>query len=528
MHATNLTTLIEARRREVAPLLFDRARAVSAAELADEAAKLARGLQTLGVRAGDRVAIWMPNVPAWLALFFACARLGAIAVSVNTRFRSHEVADIVGRSGAKVLAFWPAFKGLDFAGILSRCEASAFERLESIVVYSEVGDTAPPPVLLGKRVIRYEALADAAPHQGEPATGDAGCVIFTTSGTTKAPKFVLHDQRTVIGHGADVARGFALDASSIMFLAPPLCGVFGFCCAMAALVSGRPLVMRPVWDAELSAADIAAFGVTHLNASDDAVQQLLEQSRAEIPYPSVRFIGYAAFNPALGDLVDRAGARGLRLVGLYGTSEIQALFARQPEHAPASERMQGGGFPVSREARVRVRDPDTGRVLAHGEAGELEFFAPGSRMLEYFGNPEATAAAITPDGWYRSGDLGTTSADGRFTYVARMGDSLRLGGFLVSPAEIEEVVQQVPGVDGCQVVGVTHEGQPRAIAFVTLKPGGRLDERAALSHVGARLARYKVPARVFALDAFPVTTGSNGTKIQKGRLREMAAERLSA
>ncbi len=347
MHATNLTALIEARRRDATPLLFDRTRAVSAADLADESAKLARGLQSLGVRAGDRVAIWMPNVPAWLALFLACARLGAIAVSVNTRFRSHEVADIVGRSGAKVLAFWPAFKGLDFAGILSQCEAAAFERLESIVVYSEAGDAAPPHELLGRRVTRYDALAAFAPHQEEPATGDAGCVIFTTSGTTKAPKFVLHDQRTVIGHGTDVARGFGLDATSIMYLAPPLCGVFGFCCAMAALVARRPLVMRPAWDAALAAADIAAFGVTHLNASDDAVQQLLAQSHADIAYPGVRFIGYAAFNPALGDLVERADARGLKLVGLYGTSEIQALFARQPEAAPASERMQGGGLPVS-------------------------------------------------------------------------------------------------------------------------------------------------------------------------------------
>ena len=285
--------------------------------------------------------------------------------------------------------------------------------------------------------------------------------------------------------------------------------------------------MRPSWDAALAAADIAAFGVTHLNASDDAVQQLLAQSEAVIPYPTLRFVGYAAFNPALGDLLPRADRRGLKLVGLYGTSEIQALFARQPEDAPANERMLGGGLPVSREAKVRVRDPDTGRVLAHGEAGELEFFAPGSRMVEYFGNPEATAAALAEDGWYRSGDLGTTSADGRFTYIARMGDSLRLGGFLVSPAEIEEVVQQVPCVDGCQVVGTTHEGQSRAVAFVTLKPGAVLDEAAALAHVGAQLARYKVPARVFALDAFPVTTGSNGTKIQKSRLREMAAERLA-
>lgn len=526
MHATNLTALIEARRRGTAPVLFDRARAVHASALADEAAKLARGLQTLGVRAGDRVAIWMPNATAWLALFLACARLGAIAVSVNTRFRSHEVADIVGRSGAKVLAFWPAFKGIDFAGILAQCDTAAFERLESIVVYEEPGDPDPPSALLGRRVAHYATLAACAPHQGESAGGDAGCVIFTTSGTTKAPKFVLHDQRTVISHAADVASGFGLDAGSAMFLAPPLCGVFGFCCAMAALVAGRPLVMRPAWNAAEAAADISTFGVTHLNASDDAVHQLLAQSDAPVPFPTVRFIGYAAFNPALADLVERAGARGLKLVGLYGTSEIQALFARQPEDAPAIERMQGGGRPVSAEARVRVRDPDTGRVLAHGEAGELEFLAPRSRMVEYFGNPEATAAAITPDGWYRSGDLGTTSADGRFTYVARMGDSLRLGGFLVSPAEIEEVVQQVPGVDGCQVIGATHEGQSRAVAFVTLAPGAVLDEVAALAHVGSRLARYKVPARVFPLEAFPVTQGANGVKIQKAKLREMAQERL--
>ena len=161
-------------------------------------------------------------------------------------------------------------------------------------------------------------------------------------------------------------------------------------------------------------------------------------------------------------------------------------------------------------------------MLAHGAPGELEFFAPSSRMAAYHGNPEATREAITADGYYRSGDLGTTLADGRFVYLTRMGDSLRLGGFLVSPAEIEAVVQEAPGIAACQVVAVPRAAGPVPVAFVLLQHGASLDEAAVIAYASARLARYKVPVRVIAIDAFPVTPGANATKIQKGKLREMA------
>ena len=147
---------------------------------------------------------------------------------------------------------------------------------------------------------------------------------------------------------------------------------------------------------------------------------------------------------------------------------------------------------------------------------------------EYFGDPQATAQALLEGGWYRSGDLGYTLEDGRFVFLTRMGDSLRLGGFLVSPAEIEECAQQFEGIDGCQVVGVKTGGALRPLAFVTLEPGARLDEAGLIAHIAARLARYKVPVRVFAIDAFPVTEGTNATKIQKHRLRDLAQERLDA
>jgi fatty-acyl-CoA synthase len=171
---------------------------------------------------------------------------------------------------------------------------------------------------------------------------------------------------------------------------------------------------------------------------------------------------------------------------------------------------------------VRACDPESGRVLAHDEPGELEFLAPSSRMVEYFGNPQATTEALREGGWYRSGDLGYTQADGRFVYLSRMGDTLRLSGFLVSPLEIEAAVQEVAGIAACQVVGATLGGAYRPVAFVLLQPGAALDEAAVIAHVAGRLARYKVPVRVHAIDAFPVTDGTNATKIQKHKLRELA------
>ncbi len=522
-----LPALLAERAPLATPAVYDRGQPLSYAALQDESRRVAAGLRRLGVREGERVALWLPNLTAWLASFFACAQLGAIAVAVNTRFRSHELADIVGRSGCKTLVFWPGFKQIDFTGILAACDPQSLAQLDSLVLYSEDGSPAPQRVI-GKPASAYAALAAGAPLASSYARPTSGCAIFTTSGTTRAPKFVLHDQRTLVAHAFDVVRGFGLDSSSVVLLAPPLCGVFGCCSALAAIAAGRPLTMMPLWDAAEAARQIDAHGVTHFNATDDAIAQLLAQNARTPAFPSVRLAGYANFNPAQGDIVARGAARGLTLLGLYGTSEIQALFARQSEHAPLAQRTQGGGRPVSPLARVRARDPESGGILAHGETGELEFLAPTSRMVEYYGDAQATRAALTQDGWYRSGDLGYTQADGRFVYLARMGDSLRLGGFLVSPAEIEGVVQELPGIAACQVVGVAGAQGLLPVAFVILAPGAGLDEQAVIGHVAGRLARYKMPARVFAIDAFPVTEGTNATKIKKHKLRELAEARMKA
>ncbi|MBI3371945.1 MAG: AMP-binding protein [Betaproteobacteria bacterium] len=517
-----VTRLLAVRTQLASPALIERDRAIPYTAIEEEAKRLAAGFASLGLGRGDRIAIWLPNVPAWLACFFACAQLVAIAVSVNTRFRSHEVADIVRRSGARLLIFWPGFKGIDFTGILAACDPAVLQHLETVVAYSD-GGASPPSDFACKPCIDYAEITSRAPLEPDYSHPDDGCVIFSTSGTTKAPKFVLHDQRTLVNHGADVAESFGIGAQSAVLLAPPLCGIYGFCSFMAALSAGCPLVMMPAWDPAEAARMIDAYRVTHANATDEAVAQLLAHSTEQFPFRSVSFIGYAAFSPALGDIVARADARGVRLVGLYGTSEVQALFSRQGEFDTLEERALGGGRPVNPATRVRARDPASGQVLPDGESGELEFDAP-SRMQRYFGDPEATRSAFSADGFYRSGDLGYTTGDGRFVFLARMNDSLRLGGFLVSPLEIEGVVQELAGVAACQVVGVPRADGLKAVAFVILSPGATLDEAKVISHVAGKLAKYKVPVRVFAIEAFPVTPGANATKIQKHKLRDLAVQ----
>ena len=245
------------------------------------------------------------------------------------------------------------------------------------------------------------------------------------------------------------------------------------------------------------------------------------------PFRSIKWAGYAAFNASLEDLPERAQPRGLRLVGLYGMSEVQALYSRQPLGLPVAKRKLGGGVPVSPLAHVRVRDPETGELLGPGQPGMLEMAGP-SLMVGYYGNEQATAAAMTADGYVRTGDLGQLDGRGGFTYLSRMGDVLRLSGFLVNPLEIETHIQKVPGISGCQTVAVPRPEGVRAVAFVMLETGAALDEAATIAHCRQGLANYKVPLRVFPIDDFPKTPSPNGFKIQRTRLREMAEALLGS
>lgn len=504
------------------PALVAGERLIGFAALAAESRRLARGLAALGIGRGDRVALWLPNVPEWVALYLALARLGAVAVALNTRFRSAEVGDILARAGCRALAFAPGFRGIDFPAILAAADPAALDPLETLILCG--AQAAERRALPPKRRVLYDDLAASPPFEADRGTPELGSIIFTTSGTTRAPKLVLHTQRSVIAHACDVARDFALDGGGVL-QSLPFCGVFGFSQAMAGLAAGATLVLQPAWDAEAAAGLLERWRITALNGTDAMLAGLIECA-SEAVLARIPFAGYAAFDPALGDIAEKAERRGLKLVGLYGMSEVQALFARRHEGESFERRRLPGGRPVSPAAAVRVRDPDTGRLLGKGESGELEMRGP-SLMREYFGDAAASRTALTEDGFVRTGDLGRILDDGSFLFEARIGDVLRLSGFLVAPAEIEAQLQRHPSIDGAQVVGASTGAGVRPVAFVTLRAGARFDEAQLAAHCAAGLARYKVPSRIVALDAFPTTMSPNGLKIRKAELREEARALLS-
>ena len=503
--------------------IIDETRVLTYGDLDLSARRVAGGLAAAGIGVGDRVALWLPNTCEWLVLFFACARLGAIVVAVNTRFRQAEIGNVLGRTGCKALALSPGFKGIHFPGILGQVEEGALAALETLVVVGGEGEVLP-----GRRHLSYSALEAHAAHEGDDATAESPCILFTTSGTTSAPKFVVHKHSALIAHGAAVARGFGYtEPDSRTLQATPFCGIYGFSQAMGTLSAGAPIVALQTFDAGTAVETIRARRVTQFNGTDDMMDRLLAATPLARPFPSLRFFGCARFNTTLVDLAERAEARGVRVHGLFGMSETQALLTLQPAAKPLAERKLAGGVAVSAETVVRVRDTQTGALLPPGENGEVEVKGP-SLMAGYYGDPEATAAAFTEDGFFRTGDLGYATPDGGFVLVARMGDALRLGGYLVSPAEIEEFVRRYPGVEGCQVVGATVSGNPAAVAFVVMERGAEFDEAALRAHCAGGLAKFKVPYRFFALDEFPAVMSPNGLKIQRGKLRDVAAERVGA
>jgi fatty-acyl-CoA synthase len=516
-HATDVWSLLShwAEATPGAPAFVHGDRVVSFAELHEQALRAAQGLSDLGVGPGDRVALWLPNVPAYPILYFACTRLGAIAVAVNTRYRAVEVADIVGRSGAKVLACAPGFRGIDFLAILAEIDPATLDRLAALVF---VGDAPEPVSATVERLRRvpFDRLRSRPRHGMNHASAKAPCNIFTTSGTTSAPKFVLHRQGAISSHAQQVARSFGYAEPDTLSLAVmPLCGVFGFNQAMSALAAGKPTVLVESYEIEAIAGLIERHRPTTMFGSDDLFARLLDLVPGERPFPSIKWVGWANFNAALADLPERAEARGLRLCGLYGMSEVQALYARQPLDAPLARRKVGGGVPVSPLAHVRVVD------------GELQCAGP-SLMVGYYGNEQATAAAMTPDGYVRTGDLAEMDGHGGFTFLSRIGDVLRLSGFLVNPQEIESHIQKLPGLQACTAVALPRPEGVRAVAFVVLAPGAVLDEASVIAHCKRGLANYKVPLRVFAIDEFPVTPSPNGPKIQRNRLRDRAESLLSS
>lgn len=492
---------------------------------ADFAAKIdqtAAWLATQGIGKGDVVAVWLVNRLEWIALLFAAARIGAVVAAVNTRYRSAEVAHLLKLSGARMLVLEPAFRSIDFAAILTGIDKAEVPALQAVAVVGADTLTAQWPS------VRFDAFDRSDPAVAQ-AQDDVDCpvLLYTTSGTTRGPKLVAHSQRTLTGHARAVATALDLSPDRHSLLAMlPFCGTFGLTSLLGFIAAGAGIHVLDAFEAEPAFRILSTRAITHTFGSDEMFRRILTFTGAPRPFPHLELCGFAAFQPGWRELAAEAAARGLPLFGLYGSSEVQALFSIARPGDAFADRIEGGGWPMSPKAQVRIRDVETGELAPSGASGEIEISAP-SRFLGYFNNDEATRTAITADGFFRTGDIGRLRGDGAFVYETRAGDAMRLGGFLVAPGEIEDELKSCPGVADAQVVAIDLKGQARCVAFVI--PGATPPQQdVVVGRLRERLAGYKVPARIFVVDAFPVTDSANGVKIQRARLRAMAMERIAA
>jgi len=446
------------------------------ADVVASAKQLAADLAAAGIERGDRVAVQIPNSPLYVDLLAAAAFGGFIIMSVNLRFGDALADSSIERSGARLV-----IRG---------------------------AQDLPPTVA---------TCPDLAP----PDPGDR-YVIFTTSGTTSAPKLVVHQQRSVAVHAGDTVPVFGYGPDSVVMIPLPLCGVFGFTVLWSAMAGHSKIVMPKAFAAEQTGRLIQEHQVTSLHGSDDMFHRLLG---TDWDLSSIKCSGYARFNSALDGIVERAEARGVPLAGLYGMSEVQALYAfRGAQGLPVDQRWQAAGPLVSPDAKCRVvtnASQTEGELQLQGPSLFEGYLADGGAEIDQ----ELTDANF--DGpWFKTGDLAREDAPRSFEYITRIGDVMRLGGFLVAPAEVESVIMQLDEIDQAQVVAVGREQGARPVAFVIPTPGSVVDGQAVVEHCADHLARFKCPVLVVALEEFPVTDGPNGVKIQRAKLRQLGADLL--
>jgi len=507
------------------------------AELDREVDRVARALLGLDLRHGDHFGVWATNVPQWLLLQLATARIGVVLVTVNPSYRPAELAFVLKQADIKGLALVDRFKSTDYLASLveavpqlaasqgERLDCREFPRLKAIVQLR--GQTRK----WARSWEDFLALADAVPPselaRAELAVGCRDPInIQFTSGTTGQPKGATLSHRNILMNGFYAGTSQRLSARDSICVPVPLYHCFGCVLGtLCGLVHAATLVFpAEVFHADTTLAAIEAERCTAVYGVPTMFIAMLEHADFSRRALGSLRTGIMAGSPCPIELMKRVtGAMGAAEMTIgYGQTEASPLVT-QTRFDDAIELRVGTVGRVLPGCEARIVDPESGRPLPDGQAGE--FCARGHGvMLGYYKMPEMTARAIDAEGWLHTGDLALREPNGCFRITGRLKDLVIRGGENVFPREIEEVLYQHPAVRDVQVIGVPdRKFGEQVMAWVCLRDGKQATAEELKEFCRTRLAYFKVPHYWKFVDAFPTTVTG---KIQKFRMREISIVEL--
>ena len=456
------------------------------AELDDRSARAAGLLVEAGILPGDRVAVMLPNVPEFAITYFGALRVGAVVVPMNPLLKAREIAHYLGNSGAKLIFVFP--------GAADEVRAGAPEGCRVVVV--------------DETFAARLAAATPVTEVADRSESDTGVILYT-SGTTGLPKGAELTHKNLVSN-ARLMHGDIVEMrkEDIVFGGLPLFHVFGQTCGLnAALLCGASIALLPRFEVAAAEALIRDHGITIIEAVPTMFTALAQSTGGPVASLRIAASGGAALPVEVLQRFEEAW--GCPILEGYGLSETSPVASFNHMGRP---RKVGSVGQAAHGVEIAILS-DEGTPVGTDEIGEIAIRGDNV-MTGYWDAPDATAAAIRPDGWFLSGDIGRMDEEGDVFIVDRKKDLIIRGGYNVYPREIEEVFYEHPDVLEVAVVGIPHETHGEEVgAAVVLKAGASTTEAELKTYLRERVAAYKYPRVVWLLPELP--KGSTGKILKR-------------
>ena len=496
----------------------------------------AAALISLGVKAGDHVAVWATNVPEWFITFWATTKIGAVLVTVNTAYKIHEIEYLLKQSDTHTLVMIEYCKDINYKEIIEEL-CPELETLEAgkplysknlpflrnvvTVGFSMQGCLTWEQMLSRSSLIPREEVR----RRASLVKPDDVCNMQYTSGTTGFPKGVMLTHRNIVNNGKTIGDRMDLSTADRMMIQVPMFHCFGMVLSMTSMMThGGTLCPIPYFSPKSSLSCVNDEKITCFNGVPTMFIAMFNHPDFVKTDFSYMRTGIMAGANCPADLMRRAAEEmNMReIISVYGQTEASPGCTMGEVNEDIDHRVEtvGSAFPG---VECKIIDPETGDELPDGESGE--FVARGFNIMKgYYKMPEATAQAIDEEGWLHSGDICMRTPDGYYKVTGRLKDMIIRGGENLYPREIEEFYLTHSKVRDVQVVGVPDEKYgEECCAWIILHEGETSDENEMREFGNSYIARHKVPRYFLFVDEFPMNAAG---KILKYKMRDESAERL--